>query len=736
MKFLKIIISIKVIVILICAQNSAFSAEFSDSGFNIVDLRESDAAWGDYNNDGYLDLAICGDTGSTYVTKIYKNVNGTQLIDSGINLQVVRRGSLAWGDYDRDGYLDLVISGAIEFDQGKTIIYHNNGNETFSDSGVKLEGLYFSMVAWGDYDIDGDLDLLLSGFETGGNIILIYQNNGDGTFSDSGIDNLTPVSSGSAAWADYDNDGDLDLVITGATGIYGLNPFSKLYKNNDGSFEEVSISPPLTDVQDSDVAWADYDNDGDLDLALIGRAEIGEVGVPVTKIYQNGGSSNNYDLIESTSLSGLVNSSLAWGDYDNDGDIDLVLCGNDGAKGVTKLYENNGSGSFVEDTNTETITGVELGSICWADYDDDKDLDLLITGDNDGSAETVIYKNDEADEGNPNTLPDGDSINIFKSDFDPDTGILTLGWDPGSDDETTDSDGLYYNIMLGSESGKDDIVAARYGSPLLGNFISKSTGTVDGEDGLQIFQIEISTPSGYFWRVQIIDTSLGRSWSSISGDEWSEVGWTEENQYIDTTDPVGKPSTPEDEGDSTYNTTLTFTWTQGTAEDEETGIAGYHLQVGTTPEGNGKLDEDAGDNLSAEVTGCRVGRTYYARVRAYHGYTGTASSRYTDWSGSSDGIIVIELLRVRENVIHPTKDDYAIIEFGVIEDSRVKVYIYNLAGDLVKKLVDEDMKAASSAYQARWYGDNDDDKTVASGIYLVHIETSSGADTKKIAVIK
>jgi len=88
-------------------------------------------------------------------------------------------------------------------------------SQEFSDIGANLAGVAASSVAWGDYDDDGDLDILLTGLRSGGYYAKIYQNSGDGTFSDSGIP-LTGVSRSTSAWGDCDNDGDLDILLTGA----------------------------------------------------------------------------------------------------------------------------------------------------------------------------------------------------------------------------------------------------------------------------------------------------------------------------------------------------------------------------------------------------------------------------------------------------------------------------------------------------------------------------------------
>ena len=95
-------------------------------------------------------------------------------------------------------------------------IYRNNGDNTFTEqTSIALTGVSISSVAWGDYDNDGDLDILLTGSTDSGNISKIYRNNGDNTFTEQTSIALTGVDNSSVAWGDYDNDGDLDILLTG-----------------------------------------------------------------------------------------------------------------------------------------------------------------------------------------------------------------------------------------------------------------------------------------------------------------------------------------------------------------------------------------------------------------------------------------------------------------------------------------------------------------------------------------
>jgi hypothetical protein len=683
----------------------------SDSGMDLTNLYNSSVAWGDIDNDGDFDMAIMGWDGTNKYSQIYENGANNKLTLSQ-SLTALSHGCVSFGDYDRDDDLDLAITGKDIEGNGATKIYQNDGNGNFSDSGIEMIDVYTSALAWGDYDNDGDLDLVLIGARMGvpGLVAKIYENyekEGVVTFKDSGITDLTPVAAGYVAWADYDNDGWLDIAICGDS-IGGY--VSEIWKNDgDGSFTNTD---DLTGVYNSSLAWGDYNNDGWLDIAICGDS-IGEC---VSEIWKNDGGTFTKDQ----SLTGVYNSSLAWGDYDNDGDLDLIVTGlTSGPEPSSKIYKNSGSSggyTFSEDTDQTYLTDIEQGSVAWCDYDGDKDIDLALTGYSGSGAVTKIYKNS----GPANTLPTPPDSSKFETSYDTTTKQLTISWPAGQDIET-DKDGLYYNFRIGSESGKDDLVAARYGSPLLGNFVSKSTATVKGSP-MQTRTFSLYA-KGYYWNVQVIDTGLGYSWSQ----EQTESGWSEEGYYKDESPPPA-PETPTDEGEYTYNTTIRFRWTQNNP-DPETAIYNYRLQVRC--EDGTIFDGSVGNVKSYNISGCEYNKTYQARVMSQSG-----GGWSTSWSGWSDGIMVVHLLEIFNNLIHPRKaDKTATIKYFIINPGKVNLKIYNLMGELVMSLVDNQYKTTDD-YVEPWSGENEKGSTVASGIYLVHIEVGRENATEKICVVK
>src|SRR5215831_15258539 len=328
---------------LIAVARPSEATTFTDVGAALQGVRNSSVAWGDYDNDGDLDMLVTGFTGTLSFTRLYRN-NGGTFTDSGVSLAAVQSGSVAFGDYDGDGYLDILITG-FGTSGSVTKLYHNSGgaNPSFTDSGIILPNLQVSSVAFGDYDNDGDLDLLVTGADdaTSASHTILYRNSGgpNPTFTDVGAA-LDNVQQGSVAFGDYDNDGDLDILITGFTAS-GFPPIAKLYRNRGGANPTFSdVGAGLTGVDFSSVAFGDYDNDGDLDILLTGFTGT----TRVTKLYQNSGGANPTFTEFAAGLVNVQSSSVAWADYDNDGDLDLLITGYDpGNINTSKLYRNDGT---------------------------------------------------------------------------------------------------------------------------------------------------------------------------------------------------------------------------------------------------------------------------------------------------------------------------------------------------------------------------------------------------------
>ena len=238
--------------------------------------------------------------------------------------------------------------------------------------------------AWADYDNDGDLDIVAVGTYQSH---VLYRNNGDGTFTNvaehAGI--ADPRGGWGSLFADYDNDGYPDLYIT--RGGWSGAAENTLYRNNgDGTFTDVTHTAGVADPQSSFcAAWADYDNDGHLDI-YIANGVIGDGAANV--LYRNNGNGTFTNTAEIAGVANTGNSlGTAWGDYDKDGHIDLHVV-NYGQSNV--LYRNNGDGTF---TDVTASTGMDLPVTdafvtFFLDVDNDADLDIFIS--NSGSFQAFI----------------------------------------------------------------------------------------------------------------------------------------------------------------------------------------------------------------------------------------------------------------------------------------------------------------------------------------------------------
>jgi hypothetical protein len=156
------------------------------------------------DNDGAMDLLLVGGASSGAIGGLWQNLGAGQFTNRGVLIPAVSSGSVAWGDYDRDGFLDFVVLGNTGSNL-LTRIYRNLGDGSFADSGIVLPGLQAGVAIWGDYDNDGDLDLFLAGSLDFPNVgtnrfSRLYRNDG-GSFVDSGAI-FTPVCYATAAWGD------------------------------------------------------------------------------------------------------------------------------------------------------------------------------------------------------------------------------------------------------------------------------------------------------------------------------------------------------------------------------------------------------------------------------------------------------------------------------------------------------------------------------------------------------
>ena len=343
------------------------------------------AAWVDYNNDGFEDVFVTNYDKQQHNILYKNNGDGTfiQATNAGALVSDLTNAvSSTWGDFDNDGNIDVFISNNTGADNA---LYRNAGNGIFTKvttGDIASYGGYCHNAAWADYDNDGHLDLFVTEYMPT-RFNLLYHNNGDGTFTQTTQSALSLEAKYSigATWCDYDNDGDLDLYVPNTN-----NAPNSLYTNEgNGVFTKVTSGAIVTDSANSvGCSWGDYNNDGYMDLF------VANSGNQVNNLYQNLGNGSFAKVTSGIVVTETGNShGSAWADMDNDGDLDLMVTNDQ--NGTNSLYTNNGDGTFSKFENVINTDVANSFGTAWGDYDNDGDLDLLVA--NHGNQANDFYTN-------------------------------------------------------------------------------------------------------------------------------------------------------------------------------------------------------------------------------------------------------------------------------------------------------------------------------------------------------
>lgn len=408
-------------------------AQFSSLELNVGNFKGT-GVWGDIDRDGDLDIIVSGiENGSQPITRFYLQTGNHEFVCSNISLPYADfHNPMDIGDYNNDGLPDLLI--------GNTI-FRNLGNLIFNQIAISNRGKFI------DYDNDGDLDVVG---------IQVHRNDGNDVFVNTGI-------SLSGYWADFNNDGLIDLFSQGEV----------LINDGYGSFTPVA----WLGWGDSAPCFGNYNNGGGIDIYFNGEIYIniqnGLEFLPAYAVDENGES--------------ITGEGITWGDFDNDGDLDLLT--------KSRLYLNN-DGLF------ETNLSMPLGSmyphgISTADYDNDGDLDILVIGFDPGTFYPVVnrvYNNTTGNVNTPPQEPNGLSTS-YSGDY------VVFAWQP-SWDEQTPVNGLKYSLC---------IPGVNSWQPTYHNW---EPGVINSNCYWKIRASALVNQSTYYWYARAIDVSRSASdWS-------------------------------------------------------------------------------------------------------------------------------------------------------------------------------------------------------------------------------
>jgi hypothetical protein len=485
--------------------------------------------------------------------------SGQQFEQVPISVPGVFNPGFSWVDFDQDGDFDLHQGGRDQAGNGAlTLLIHTNLS---LEPAFSIPIDYSMTTAWADYDGDGDLDFAPGGYSqliTGQRLYQLHRNE-DGSF----VGNAPEIDSGgSSFWADMDRDGDLDLVFAGISSEALPSSSSwRIFLNRRGKpwalADEFSINGLMQDIaaraavpipsrnaRDPIVAdwngdgwpdlvhiyrdfadqwilhaylngpglsfttieipfgstdtpyfsaWGDYDNDGDLDLAFNGERGT----TRVFNFVRNDGNALSSFLVEE--IAGLA---LAWADFDNDGLLDVTITDDywDGSNSFVRRYRNLGASSepfFAPEPLP--MPGAGVSGISATDFDNDGDQDLLISGLTNGVPSTRLFRNLLNSSNPPPTTPTDLGAVVTTN------GAIHLSWSPATD--ANQAGGLSYNVWIHRADSAHFLLSPGADTNTGRLFIQQhgNAGVITN------FVLTNLLAGNYRWSVQAVDNSFASS---------------------------------------------------------------------------------------------------------------------------------------------------------------------------------------------------------------------------------
>ncbi len=448
------------------------------------------AAGSDFNGDGRDDIL---EVSGNQINVALQQENGTFTPAAYVANSVVHAPSwsLTTGDLNDDGQQDIVCGGG----SGVSILLSQTGSNQYIEFTVP-DYVFSQRGNCIDMDADGLLDVFMC-HDVAPNVRFINNGNGTFDFSQGGLGDTPDGGNYGSVWIDYDNDCDMDLFIAKCRGGLSEASRNQLHRNNgDGTFTDVSIESGLADyVQTWSSAWGDYDNDGDMDV-VVGASSFS---TGHHKVMRNNGDGTFTDVTEGSGWDLFFGTSIEYqpADFNNDGLVDVIGGGN-------YIAVNNGNFNF-------TLSPAEVGSGCIGDFNDDGFMDVA--------------------SGNMLFINEGNNNNFIK--------VITQGTE-------SNSDGIGARVTIFTEDGAQ-IRDIRSGEGF--RHMSSNTAHFGIGEQTAISKIEICWPSGIM--DEILNPAINTTIVAVEGENSVAVEENQTNTFNIYPNPVEEVLTINRENNST-----------------------------------------------------------------------------------------------------------------------------------------------------------------------------------------
>jgi len=637
----------------------------AEIGFYFSAAKGKALAWGDMNNDGYLDLAL-----APYDKKVVvlENENGTlKQTPAWQSEDTFTATSVAWGDMNNDGFLDLAIGNGPKTNnpsddtvKANVVFINHYGMLDNYPVWLSSDRRNTSDVAWADIDNDGDLDLAAGNFGTSG-FNVVYENKN--TLLDANPSWVSTDESWTEAiaWGDLDNDGYIDLV-TGNN----MGDRNKIYYNRLGSLEVTASWASSAISETLDIELADMNNNGYLDIVT------GTNGTNICLMYAN--NAGSFPTTESWSMSGLIEcNSVALGDVDSDGDIDLAIgCSKDEKSNKNFIHLNHNG--FIQSTPVwDSVDASITKKVAFGDIDNDGDLDLVAM--NFGTSDSnKLYEN------KVNELPP--SLNQKPND--PPYGSIETP--PQNQTGTV----VTFNIKVYDHESNRAWVEFQYTMD-----DSEWKEAISAPSGRSNFNNLATSPTGesytFYWDTRNVNQeSSGTKVRMLVHPKKSKISMY---QYATTINTTGgfKFGTPPSEpsGLSIQNITtnsVLLLW----KKNPEADVVGYEVYINSTNSlTEFKFYKDVGNVLEYKVVGLCENTTYYFKMIAYdHVYFCSKSSPIESCRTYNEPPRINKSWKITQvNILEDTEDNTTI---------NLNKVFYDSSGDPMKFTINGNVKITAT----------------------------------------